>query len=799
MLPSLPIDPLIPEVVAALRAAGSVVLHAPPGAGKTTRVPPALVDAGWGQVVVLEPRRVAARAAATRIASERGVRPGTEVGWQVRHDRRAGPDTRLLVVTEGVLLRRLQDDPFLEGVGAVVLDEFHERSLLADLALAMLRRVRDDARDDLRLVVMSATLDVEPVAAFLGAPVVRSTGRAHPVELRWDPRPADDPVDRVAGEARALVDETGGGVLCFLPGVRDIHRAAEALRGVTVHRLHGSLPLAEQQAVLRPHAGPRVVLATNVAETSVTVDGVRAVVDTGLAKTLWLDPGSGLDRLVRGPVSRASADQRAGRAGRQGPGICRRLWTERSHTDRPAHELPALQREDLAGAVLQLLAWGEDPRRFPWLEPPPEHRMALAHGLLRDLGLADAWGVTPDGARVARWPLHPRLGRFLVEAERLGGGSVGALAAAMLAGRDPLVDFAAPPTDCDLAERVEALGPGGRVRQDARQLARRVEGGRDLRALRPAAWAAWPDRLVRRSGPRRGVMVGGRGVVLSRRSGVDAPLMVAMEVREGGSEARVELAAAVDPGWVDTAVAVELAWDGERVQALERTRYRDLVLGERPSPVPRDEAAAAVLADGVGRDVVRALGLTEGELRRWWLRVCFLARRRPDLGLPDLTEAGLRGRLPELCLGLRSASELRRAAADRLRGLLRWDQREALGRLAPERLQVPSGSRVRLDYPDDGGAPVLAVRMQELFGLGETPRVAGVPVRLHLLAPSGRPQQVTDDLAGFWERTWPEVRKELRGRYPKHAWPEDPLAAAPMRGAKRRRSGSSAGRSGSGR
>ncbi len=898
-LSPLPIDEVLPELLGALRVRGNAVLHAPPGAGKTTRVPPALAEAGLGgggRVVVLEPRRVAARAAARRIAAERGWTLGREVGWWIRFERNFGAGTRVVFATEGILVRWLQRDPFLEGVGALVFDEFHERALAADLALALARQVQRDARPDLALLAMSATLDTAPLAAYLGeAPVVASAGRLHPVEIRLAERPDDRPLaPRVAAAVRRALAETGGDVLVFLPGLAEIRRAEEALAPLAAERdlalcpLYGDLPIEAQDAALRPGPRHRVALATNVAETSVTVEGVRAVVDSGLARQLRYDPASGLDRLETLRIARSAADQRAGRAGREGPGLCLRLWTAADDLALRPFELPEVRRVDLAGAVLEIAAWGvPDPRAFPWFEPPEPARLERALAELTDLGALAPTGITPLGRRLAALPLPPRLGRLLLEGERLGVEEDAALLAALLSERDPSRSDrrdGRAGTRSDLLDRLDRLGRLERhdslrstssmhgqtlfrLRDEFLDLLRRTgdrgadeplrshlakarsrrsraaalpepqpplaEKGAgsaneaaerqraatssgepkerapsgptdgDERVLR-AITAAYLDRLCRRreAGSDRGVMVGGRGVRLGRESAVrDAELFVAVAIDAGRAgeraEALVRAASAVERTWLPPELvraSRELLWDEarERVVARAVVRFEDLVLEEKEVPLDaagtEAAAVAALLAERAAGDLDRALDLQDEKRRDLGRRVDFLRRRRPDLQLPSLAER-LRELLPQLTLGKRSCLEIRSLPLDEVfLGTLDRTQRQALDREAPERFEVPSGSRIRIDYSDPE-RPVLAVQIQELFGLAATPRIAGgrVPLLLHLLAPNGRPQQVTDDLASFWASTYPIVRRELAGRYPKHAWPPDPARASPERRPQRRR------------
>ena len=879
----LPVDEALPRLLAAVRDPGCAVLQAPPGAGKTTRVPPALAAASsGGRIVVLEPRRVAARAAAHRIARERGWQVGREVGWWIRFERRFRSDTRIVFATEGVLLRWLQADPLLEGVSVLLFDEFHERSLAADLSLALARSVRREVRPDLRLIAMSATLEVGPLADYLdGAPVVRSEGRLHPVTTRLEERVDDRPLaQRVASASRRALAEQEGDVLVFLPGKREI-RDAETEISAAVGRdvprvlpLHGDLAVEQQEAALRRGAGRRVVLATNVAETSVTVEGVGTVVDSGWVRRLRFDPASGLDRLETVRVSRASADQRAGRAGREGPGTCLRLWTAADDLALRPFEVPEVRRVDLAGAVLELAAWGEpDPAAFDWFEAPEPERLERAQRELRDLGALDRHGLTTLGRRLAALPLAPRLGRLVVEGEARGVAEEAALVAALLSDRDPTRPATGAHragTRSDLLDRLDRLDPNRHPRVFAAQRqilgllkngktfnegkdpgtsgsesdprsssfgrrsavpprpdqesggeqpgaatpAKRRDRSRDAvprhwkslsspgrgDALLRAVAAAYLDRLCRRreAGSERALMVGGRGVRLGRGSAVrDAELFVAVEVDAGRPGARSEgwirVASAVERDWLPpemVSAARELVWDDarERVVARAVVRFEDLVLEEKEIPVEDSEAASALLAEHAEAAPERALALDEPAVSGLLDRLRFLSRSRPELELPEPDATMLASPLPALCAGIRSFAELRRRPlADALLGLLDPRVRRALDQDAPERLEVPSGSRIRIDYSDPD-RPVLAARIQELFGLAATPLLASgrVPVLLHLLAPNGRPQQVTADLASFWATTYPAVRRELAGRYPKHAWPEDPLRARAERRPRRR-------------
>lgn len=829
----LPIDALLTDIVAQLLRHGNLVLRAPTGAGKTTRVPSALLDGGLaakGRIVVLEPRRLAARAAAARMAYERGSAVGEEIGYHVRFDRKFSPATRILVVTEGILLRMMQDDPFLENVAIVVLDEFHERSLDCDLAIGMLRLLQQTVRNDLHLVIMSATLAAENVARFLGdCPVLTSEGRLHSVTIQYRPRPTSVPWPVAAAQATEdMLERTDGDLLVFLPGLQEIRHTAHHLERIAaegnmlVLALHGDLPLGQQDAALQPQSQRRIVLATNVAETSVTVEGISGVVDTGLVRLQMFDAHTGLDRLRLMPISRSSADQRAGRAGRTRPGTCIRLWSEAAHRLKPQETEPEIRRVDLAGAVLHLLSLGEtDLGKFPWFEPPQEASLQQARLLLERLDALENGMLTPLGATLARLPLHPRLGRMLLEAHRLGCLDQAALAAALLTERDPFRTSMDRPavrsraaSRSDVLDRVEEIerfrgansGAAGSLNRAAVHFVLR---SRDqlLRSVRQelgpsatsdseegllrALLAAFPDRLVRRRGPgsRQGLMVGGRGVRLAPQSSVmDTELFLAIDLDAGSAEALVRQASVVERAWLEedklrTRIDVEFDEDLEKVVARRRVRFEDLVLEEGTASFASEEEVARVLADAAGRHIERVLPEPDSPAGNFRTRVRCLRGWMPELDLPAFEQKDVMDLLTFLCAGRRSFAEIKNADwLSALRGKLTHAQWQAIEREAPERLQVPSGSRIAVRY-DEGRPPVLAVRIQEIFGWRDTPRIAGGRVRvlLHLLAPNQRPQQVTEDLASFWSNTYPLIRKELRARYPKHAWPENPLEAVPRR------------------
>ncbi|MCK9460342.1 MAG: ATP-dependent helicase HrpB [Proteobacteria bacterium] len=832
----LPVDAVLPELVDALRRGPAAILKAPPGTGKSTRVPGAILDAGLlgaGALVMPEPRRNAARAVAAAIAKRRGCALGGEVGYQVRFDRRASAGTRILVVTEGILTRRLIADPLLEGVSCVVLDEFHERSVHADLALAFLKELAS-VRDDLKIVVMSATIDAGGIGRYLGgAPIVSAEGRAFEVRVEHVPAPDDRPlaVRMCAGIAAALRNAGGGDVLAFLPGAAEIRATAERLEGalagggIEIAALYGALGAAEQDRALAPSARRRVVLATNIAETSLTIPGVTAVVDSGLVKRSRWDPRVGLDRLELGAVSASSAEQRAGRAGRVAPGYALRLWSSAAHAGLAASDEPEIRRIDPAPVLLAVLAFHPgDPRAFGFFEAPRAAAFDAGLELLARLGATAPGGfaLTETGRSLAALPVHPRLGIILREAARRGRLERGALLAALLEERDVLERGApAEAGACDLerrAELVERFGREGGDRDAARRLgldfraaANAIEAGRQLaRSVRPSRGArredaanlllpGFPDRVCRRrrKDGRDALMVGGHGVRLSERSCVrSAELFLALAADAGArgerstgdvllasGVARADLESAF-PWLVRTERAARFDPEREIVCATSRTVFDDLLIEERREERPDAEIAAALLAEAAAArfDDVFA---PAPDAARLLSRLAFAAAVLPEESWPDVSRAALAARLPAVCRGLSSFAELRRVDwGGAVQGELGRRARGLLDEEVPDRLAVPSGRRVPIDYAPalaPCGSPVLAVRIQELFGLRAAPRIARgrAAIAIHLLAPSGRPVQVTTDLESFWRSTYPEVRKRLRARYPKHDWPEDPTTAAP--------------------
>ena len=827
--PPLPIDPLLPQVAAAM-ARGNLVLVAEPGAGKTTRVPPALLAlAGHGRIAVLEPRRIAARAAARRVADEMGTTVGGSVGYEVRFERQVGRDSRIVYLTEGLLARRLVSDPALREVSIVILDELHERHLQSDLALALLRRAQQGPRPDLRIAVMSATIDPAPVAAFLGdCPVVTAPGRVHPVDIEHLAQPARDPLEREVARALGRLLQSGldGHVLVFLPGAGEIRRAMEACVDLAARHdllllpLHGALPSAEQDRALAPSPRRKVVLATNVAETSLTIDGVAAVIDSGLARIARHDPWSGLGALRVEPVSRASATQRAGRAGRTRAGRCLRLYTRHDHDSRREHELPEIQRSDLAEAVLALRAAGvrrADP--FEWFEPPPAPALAAADQLLVRLGAIDraTGALTALGRQLEEMPVHPRQARVLLDAEARGAGADGALVAALLGEREVRLarrgrGGAAHTSASDVLDDLDALRAGDdreldrnaarAIRRAADQLGR-FTSRKNLssdpaevdRALSIALLAGFPDRVARRRRPGAPDLLlsggaGGGAAVLHPQSAVQtAELLLAIQAEESGRgrdrAVTVRTASAIDPAWLlelytdDIADADEVRFDPqlERVVRIRRLTYDGLVLEETTEHRGIDPAAAGPVLAAAARAAGLAAFVDPDALARLRARADFVARTLPAAGIAPITDE----ELDEIIAAARCTSfaELRAA---HLLDQVRPHQRRDLDRLAPDAVSLPGRRRVPVHYEADR-PPWIESRLQDFFGLTTGPSVAGgaVPLVLHLLAPNQRAVQVTSDLARFWQVHYPDIRRELARRYPRHAWPDDPATSTAAR------------------
>lgn len=790
---SLPIDARLGEIAEALKTSSNLVLEAPPGAGKTTRVPPALLAAGLGEVLVLEPRRIAARLAARRVAQEIGEAVGETVGYQVRFEQQAGPKTRIRFLTEGVLTRRLLGERGLEGVGCVVLDEFHERHMEGDLALALLVHLQRTKRPDLRLVVMSATVEGDRIAEALGGcAVVRVEGRLYPLELVYTPSSSGRLEERTASAVEQAMRKTRGDVLAFLPGAAEIRRCQRELEGVDalVLPLHGDLSPEEQDRAVGPAGRRKVILSTNVAESSITIEGVTAVVDSGVARVASDSPWTGLPRLEVKTVSRASAVQRAGRAARTAPGMAIRLYTEADFLSRPEHDAPEIERRELAQLVLDVHAAGLGAAmELPWLDAPPRAAVEAAETLLRRLGATDSAGrLTKLGRRMAGLPLHPRLAALIARADERGAGEQACAAAAALSAGARLPEHAPHASRSDLLALLERRG-GGREDRLERQIRSLVRPRRDTaktdEALLRAALEAFPDRVCRRRRGRDLKMTGGLGLEQAANSTVGEELMVALEVEERPEQGAplVRLASAIEAEWLFDLEGAELServtveWNrqGERVEAVAAILFEDLAIEESRGAAAPEEAARLLAEKALEAGLSRfADGAKVDALRRRWSFAGGFA------ALPAFDDDLLRAALEQLAYGLRSFAELERATRDgglerALLGRLDAGQRRALDEVAPERIQLPGGRRAPVDYRE-GQPPAVASRLQDFFGMKATPRVARgeVAVTVELLAPSRRPVQVTQDLEGFWVRHYPGIRKELMRRYPRHAWPENP-------------------------
>jgi len=833
----LPITAALPELAAALESGRRAVLEAPPGAGKSTGVPPALLDAPWlagRRILMLEPRRLAARAVAARMASQLGESPGGTVGYRMRLDTRVGPRTRIEVVTEGILTRQLQRDPGLEGTGLVIFDEFHERSLQADTGLAFVLDAQRHLAPDLRILVMSATLDGAALARLLeGAPVISAPGLSFPVETRYAGRATTDYLDRQATAAirRALRDDEGD-ILVFLPGAGEIRRVERALadtdlgRNVHVRPLYGDLGREAQDLAIQPaEPGQRkVVLATNIAETSLTIEGIRVVIDGGLERRPRFDPRSGMSRLETVRISQASADQRRGRAGRLAPGVCYRLWTEAEQRALLPFTPPEIANADLAGLALELACWGaRDAGSLTWLTPPPPGALAQARDLLQALGALDAAGrATAHGWELLGIGAHPRLAHLLLGARTAGVGGTGCALAAVLGERD-LLRGRPGERDSDVRARLEVLARDPVVaerddvdRTSLRQVRRSADSYARQLGLPPAPLAidpgetgwllalAWPDRIARAREPGSGryLLSNGRGAFFAGPQALArSEYLVIPELDGSDKEARIHLAAPLTAADLEEhlggsiVTSTDIRWDSRErvVSARRQRRLGALVLGDEPlRNADAGQVTGAILAG------IRELGLTAlpwtPELRQWQARVLLCRRAEPDARepWPDVSDAALLDSLeswlaPWLA-GVTRATHLPRVdLAGALHGLLPWARQQRLDELAPTHLTVPSGSRIPIDYLD-GPVPSLSVRLQEVFGLTATPRVGGgrVPVLLKLLSPARRPVQVTQDLESFWNTAYHEVRKELKGRYPRHYWPEDPRQAEPTKRVKPR-------------
>ena len=842
----LPVVAALPALLAALAAGRNAVLVAPPGAGKTTLVPLALLEAPWRgdrRILVLEPRRLATRAAAARMAALRGEAVGATIGYRTRLEQAVSPATRVEVLTEGILLRRLLADPLLDGVAAILLDEVHERAIEADLCLALCRDAQRGLRPDLRLIAASATPQSDRLAALLDATVIESAGRMFPVQIVQAKRDLAGPRDlpaAVAAAAQEALAAHPGDILAFLPGMAEIRRAEAALEGcgALVLPLHGDLPPAAQDLALRPAAdgGRRVVLATSIAETSLTVPGVRVVIDGGFRRAPRLDPGSGLARLATVRISRAAATQRAGRAGREAPGVAIRLWTEAQQRGLPAHDRPEILEAELAGARLAAAAWqdavGTAPAALGFPDPPPAGAWAAAGALLEELGALRDGALTPLGARMAALGAHPRLAAMMLAAETPPEAALAAALAALLEERDPLrpafspsgprrdppADIAlrlAPLLEAEWEGAPEGAAPDGaawdrgalaRIRRGLGQYRRRLGLGAVAAAGDPGPLiaAGFPDRLAaRRAEPGSFRLAGGGGARLAPTDALARAPLLAVAALDLGTTTRIRLAAPLDPARLPAALEARVTTQTETafdpvsgaVLARRRRRLGALVLSDRTAPADPAEAAGALLAALAGGDaaggVLDRLPWTEAT-RQLRARIALLRGIEPDAGWPDLSDAALRAGLPDwlgphLAGATRLAELARLDLAALLRGLLPGALAARLDRGLPVALDLPGG-RAAVDYTES--VPVASARAQAFYGLARTPELAGgrVPLRLALLSPAGRPVAVTADLAGFWQGGWAEVRREMRGRYPKHEWPENP-ALAPARAGGRRAPG----------
>lgn len=838
LLPDLPVKEALPRLLEALEANNRAVLEAPPGAGKTTLVPLALLQAGWrngGKILVLEPRRLATRAAAKRMADLLGEPVGQTVGYWVRMDHQVSPKTRVEVVTEGILTRMIQEDPALEGVAAIIFDEFHERNLQADLGLALALDAQAVLRPDLRILVMSATLDATAIGNWLNAPVVRSEGRMYPVETHYL-SPAEVasagnyPSQRLAeltprAIRKALSEVSEGDVLVFLPGMGEIRKVAQLLEEklpseVELHLLHGDLPLSKQMAAIQPSPKKKrkIVLATSIAETSLTIEGVRIVVDGGYARVPKFVPRTGLTTLDTLPVSKAGADQRRGRAGRLGPGICYRLWSTADQLQLPERQDPEILDADLSGLALELAIWGaKDATALHWLDTPPATALSLAKDLLLRLQAVDASGnPTPHGKALASLGIHPRLGHLVIRGQELGYGATACALAAILSERDVLKPVQLSRGDGlpDLHLRLELLAgkrpptPGytldenalRRVKEQAQNLRQRLRESNpsinpDLAGILTAL--AYPDRLAQRESSGRVRLITGQRATLPTELFGEAEFYAIAHL-DMGKQPRILLAAPLDKTDLlqhfsdQMEMLQEVRWQESAQQVVARSikKLGALVLEESINTKPDPELVTQVLLQALQEKGIDRLPWSK-EATSIRQRLNFLHQLDRE-NWPDVSDAALAESMdvwlaPHL-YGLRSLEQVGRLdLGEILLADLSWEQRQEMDRLAPSHLQVPSGSRIAVDYTEPS-TPVLAVRLQEVFGMLDTPRIGGgkVPLLLHLLSPASRPVQVTRDLRSFWSNGYFEVRKDLRGRYPKHHWPDDPLSAPPTRGTKKR-------------
>jgi len=849
MLKPLPIDAHLAEICNCVQGNPITIVEAPPGSGKTTRVAPALMNMPMfadGRMYLLQPRRIAAKSVGERIAWEHGSQIGQRIGYQVRFDSQVSRDTQLIVATEGVLLRRLQEDAALSDTHVVLLDEFHERSLDSDLLLGMLRRVQQALRDDLKIVIMSATIDSSLIQSQLGgSPVVRVASPNFPVAIRYcTAKPEGNLVDHMVTTIREAADHQNGDILAFLPGMGEIQRCYNALnqsrlsKDCEVMQLFGGMPLEEQAKAIEPSSNRRIVLSTNVAETSLTIEGIRIVVDSGLARVMRFSPDVGLDRLSLENISQASATQRAGRAGRVAPGICYRLWTEASERARAPFLESEIRRVDILPAILQLYAWGEaDSEDFPWLEQPRPDSVKRGQCLLEQLGAIREGKITLIGKAMARLPTHPRLARMVIAGFESGCFERICLLSAVLSERDPfdrreqrsqsshprsMQTHAAKRWDSDCIERLNAIEhfldggtgdtPFGTLHRNAvrsivstaqqlqEQCTSVLKGSGILRerqrtdspeALMQTMLAGYPDRLAKRRaiGKPHALMVGGKGVAVSPQSGVtEAELFLCIEIDAGSGDALVRQASRIDSEWLPRDQVLthdELFFHPSQKQVVARrqVRWLDLVLSETPTAISDREQCQTILFQAAIKNWEQAFPVDDERVQGLVDRVNCLRLWLPELELPELGETFIQDVAKELCQNRRSLSELREAPwIDWIQSRFTSIQWQAIEKEAPAKIQVPSGSWIKVQYAI-GKPPTIAVKIQEVFSMKATPRIARgrIPILLHLLSPNLRPQQITDDLASFWTNGYPIVKKELKRRYPKHSWPDDPTTATPGR------------------
>ena len=849
MLRPLPIDSHLPDICENVRKNLITIIEAPPGSGKTTRVAPALLEMPFTagkKIYLLQPRRIAAKSVGERIACEQGSRIGQRIGYQVRFDSQVSRDTQLIIATEGVLLRRLQDDAALSDTSIVLLDEFHERSLDSDLLLGMLRRVQQALRDDLKIVIMSATIDSDLIQSQLdGAPIVRVDSPNFPVSIRYCySRPDDNIEDQMVNTILDVADTHDGDILAFLPGKGEIIRCNDSLlqtrlgRECEVVQLFGGMQLDEQAKAIEPGTVRRIVLSTNVAETSLTIEGIRIVVDSGLARVMRFSSDVGLDRLSLENISRASATQRAGRAGRVAPGSCYRLWTDASERARAAFLEPEIRRVDIVSAILQLYAWGEgESDDFPWLEQPRPDSVSKAKSLLEQLGATYQGRITEIGRAMSRLPTHPRLARMVIAGFESGCFERTCLLSALLSERDPFdrreQPFASYKNrtmqtrsnkrwDSDCIERLVAIEnfidggtsdtPFGTLHRNgirsivnsAKQLQeqcistlnrssilREHQRTAEPESIMRVMLCGHPDRLAKRRsiGRSQGSMVGGKGVVISPQSGVtEAELFLCVDIDAGSGDALVRQASRIDIEWLPKDQIVtqdELFFHPSQKQVVARRQVKwfDLVLNETPTAIADSEQCAAILWRAALKNWEQAFPVDDERVQGLVDRVNCLRMWLPDLNLPELGDRFIQDVAKELCQNRRSLSELRGAPwIEWIQSRFNSHQWQTIEREAPAKIQVPSGSWIKIQYAL-GKPPTMAVKIQEVFSMKATPRIAmgRVPILLHLLSPSMQPQQITDDLASFWANGYPVVKKELKGRYPKHSWPDDPVTATPQR------------------